>query len=594
MIRRLFIFSLLLSVLCAEPAWGAPSSAETTYLKQVLPHIRKIWDDNVIQLAGMLLRATHSFNNKGLVVSVEINVAPTGKVSSTGLVASSGYDPFDDTALDAVSSLDRLPPPPKALLSDDGKVHMFWTLKRVKPYSGVQLSQIRYVRYSTSMAVTKSLEQGLYALAWARLVRDGAKSGLPTEALDAFIAGAFFKRLGGDQMDQSAIQSVETLSTLAPLGPRALSPFLPLFASQSQIRSVLTLADGKTLCALLKSKLPFAYAHRDFIAFLLLKRKRGSCFDRRTLTVLKSGSFQGISLLLAGARMTAPGQYGTLKGILVPELSGKNAHAAFRAIQLSAQAQFLPILKAQLLKATDPTRIKTILLAISTLGTKSAGLTLVNGLRSPKNGIVMASADRIPAFRGADRDRIWKFATWELGSLIRKGRTPAIRERAAHALVAITQGKLKNENNRHYFLTTFRSRDIATLRGAVAALVPVHPMARKRLLAFVSHGNAELRKMAVSTLARAGDTGLRPTLPKLLADRVPGVRLAALALVTDTAVLKKFTASTDTRTRFIAARRLATLDAPWVYSTIASLLKSTKRADLLRALSLCAGLYAHH
>ncbi|MBU1240579.1 TonB C-terminal domain-containing protein [Myxococcota bacterium] len=572
-------------------AFATSTPEETRYLKKVHPSIKKFWDNNVIQLAEMLLKSKHSFNNKGLVVSIEINVGATGKIASTGLVASSGYDPFDDTAIEAVSSLERVPPPPKSLLSDDGKVHMFWTLKRVAPYSSAKMAQIRFVRYSTKTAIEKYTEQGLYQMAWQRLMHDSKTRGFNKEQISAFLAGVFFKLLGGSDMDAQVLQGIENVANTRILPGEPFVPFLPLAVGKSFYRIMLRKVSDITLCSMFRHSLGKSEDHATGCARELFLRRSTVCFDAKTRARIKQSRYEGVQLLLAGLEGKSAGAFGALHGVLVKALKGRFAPLALMAMGISGQANFLKDLKGRVSLSQNAEELAAALWAISVLPGKAAGLSLVNALRSKNNTTVMAAADLIWSYSGPEKMKTWKFATWELGNLIRKSKDPLVRKKAAFALVQITQGNLNNENNKYYFFLVLRTKDHASLTGIIPALNPQYPTSKKKLMSFVAHKKADLRALAIKRIADAGAPLPEPYLGKALVDSDVGVRVQAVRFCRDRKRLVAALQSVRRDMALYAARQLAKVDLPWLGATVSTLLKSKKSRDHMTAFILTSGLY---
>ncbi len=76
------------------------------------------------------LPATDGFNDFKRWTKLEIVLDRQGRVVKAGIVKPSGYLPFDVAALDVVFSAGPFGPPPRAILSYNGKVYMHWEFWR--------------------------------------------------------------------------------------------------------------------------------------------------------------------------------------------------------------------------------------------------------------------------------------------------------------------------------------------------------------------------------------------------------------------------------------------------------------------------------
>ena len=69
-------------------------------------------------------------DNSGLATTVELAVLPDGAIATVTRTAGSGQPGFDDAPADLLRDVKRLPPPPSALRSDDGRVYLRWHFDR--------------------------------------------------------------------------------------------------------------------------------------------------------------------------------------------------------------------------------------------------------------------------------------------------------------------------------------------------------------------------------------------------------------------------------------------------------------------------------
>src|SRR5438105_3009014 len=111
------------SVGLAEDRWHG---AAEPYLGQARERIHRRWAGFVRELP----RAGAQYQDSKLAVELELTVEPDGAISRVVRTRGSGLAGFDDAPLDLVRDVGRLPPPPPALFSDDGKAHLRWRFAR--------------------------------------------------------------------------------------------------------------------------------------------------------------------------------------------------------------------------------------------------------------------------------------------------------------------------------------------------------------------------------------------------------------------------------------------------------------------------------
>ncbi|HXI59101.1 MAG TPA: TonB family protein, partial [Polyangia bacterium] len=116
----------------AEPAITVPG-VEGDYLRAIHSRIHERWAKGFVEgltRAPATAGAAAPAGDKGVRTVVLFAVRWDGTVAEVNLGTSSGVASFDKAAIDAVRTADRFPVPPVDVFSDDGIVHVRWTLSR--------------------------------------------------------------------------------------------------------------------------------------------------------------------------------------------------------------------------------------------------------------------------------------------------------------------------------------------------------------------------------------------------------------------------------------------------------------------------------
>src|SRR5690606_17249907 len=87
------------------------------------------------------LPARHALNEMSLTAIAELEVDRRGQVRDVALETSGNAD-FDRAARQVIADASPLPPPPRALWSDDDQVHLAWTFARDRRQAGPATAQI--------------------------------------------------------------------------------------------------------------------------------------------------------------------------------------------------------------------------------------------------------------------------------------------------------------------------------------------------------------------------------------------------------------------------------------------------------------------
>ncbi|HEX2574522.1 MAG TPA: HEAT repeat domain-containing protein [Polyangia bacterium] len=116
-------------ILWAGPALGDPGAsrwqgADEPYLAGVHERIHRRWSDFLRELERLPANSPH--RNPDLAAEVLIAVEPDGRISRVERTSGPGLKGFDEAPVQLLQDVARLPPPPEALLSDDGRAYLSW------------------------------------------------------------------------------------------------------------------------------------------------------------------------------------------------------------------------------------------------------------------------------------------------------------------------------------------------------------------------------------------------------------------------------------------------------------------------------------
>ncbi|HTY29234.1 MAG TPA: energy transducer TonB, partial [Mycobacterium sp.] len=112
-----------------EPPVRGDGSA-LPYLKALHAKIHHLWADSFLVMAEGQLPKDHPINVASRVTELEVTVTSEGKLAQVKVAKPSGSPDFDNSAMDVIKAAAPFVVAPEELLSDDGKVHVLWTLAR--------------------------------------------------------------------------------------------------------------------------------------------------------------------------------------------------------------------------------------------------------------------------------------------------------------------------------------------------------------------------------------------------------------------------------------------------------------------------------
>jgi len=137
------------------------------YLQALHAKVHRRWTDSFLVMAEGQLAKDHPINDKSRATELEVLLTSEGKLASVKVAKPSGSSDFDSSAMDVVKASAPFAVAPEEVLSDDGKVHVLWTLARDdRRCSG---ATVHVGRAPLDEAVTMLVVQGREALAIERL-----------------------------------------------------------------------------------------------------------------------------------------------------------------------------------------------------------------------------------------------------------------------------------------------------------------------------------------------------------------------------------------------------------------------------------------
>ncbi|MBU1221248.1 energy transducer TonB [Myxococcota bacterium] len=464
------------------------------FLSGIDPQVKKVWDRGVIVLADKLLKKNDKFNTK-LSVTVELMFTAQGTLAKINTVASSGYEPFDFTAIDAMKSIKNFNKPGTSLISDDGYVHVFWTLNRNKPYSPMTTAEIRYVRWKPERAIKSYISSGLFSKAIEKLLSTREGQNISKSASVAFIKTYLEKK----QTEFESASFISEISRYLNFSGFDATVFSGYFSNMStnEKRIFLKKTSSEGLCSTLRDLV----AESDIIPVITtLYLRKYSCKDT---SVLKK------------ALSYCAGTSSFLK-VIEKGFSGKALNssdiALFEKFVLSDKRELdYPVSKsgfnelvpfyARILRGKYSISIKkSVISALSHSTAADSGKLLLEAIRRREGELKKTGIVNLKNYHGNDARIIFRNASWEYDTLIKKTNDLSIKGLAVRSIIEIAQSRLDNPNFKHYYNILLRNANEHTLLSAVSGLNPENSESKKRLVLFLKNPNAKVRQLALKLL----------------------------------------------------------------------------------------------
>jgi HEAT repeat protein len=158
----LVVATLSGSAWAGEARWRG---SDEPYLATVHERVHPRWTTFLTQLER--IPPGSRYHERSLAAEVVLAVDADGTIGKVEETASAGLKGFDDAPIDLVRDLGKLPPPPRDLQSDDGRVYLRWRFLRAQP--GCEQSAVIERRLPVEEAVPRLVQSGHAEEAVARV-----------------------------------------------------------------------------------------------------------------------------------------------------------------------------------------------------------------------------------------------------------------------------------------------------------------------------------------------------------------------------------------------------------------------------------------
>lgn len=148
---------------------GAPAAS---YLTTVALALQPAWHQ-FLEDCRLRLPASHPLNRMALVAIAELDVDRKGTVVDIR-IESSGSTDFDRAARQVIEDASPLPPPPRALWSDDDHLHLAWMFARDRRQAGPATAHVVHVALPLRGVVGRRIAERDLSRAARRILREPA------------------------------------------------------------------------------------------------------------------------------------------------------------------------------------------------------------------------------------------------------------------------------------------------------------------------------------------------------------------------------------------------------------------------------------
>ncbi len=501
----------------AAPGPIDPAVLGAPYLEAVGAIVQRDW---AVFLEDLRLRLApdHALNDGRLVAVLDLEVAADGGITKL-VVTTSGAVDFDHAAEELMRDAAPLPPPPPALRSDDGTLHLRWQFARDRRQAGPATASIARALWPVGRAVPMLLDRGDLTEA-ARRVAAASPADSAGAAQRLFIAALGEALASPDAAVRRAAIDAVGAGHVAALGRGLVDRAQTALDLEERVLAVRALAatgaidHGPACLAIVRAGLtqPAALTRAAAGAVLALDSPRA--LDALTLGWLTARDARAIGAALAVlAEVPMAGAVARVRGLIEGQPAAIRA-AACTALGPSAGLG-VGAWSALIAGADDrDATVRAACLAAMARGTGAPP-------RATSGRVRAALADRDERVRAAAAQAIAHVAPTraarDLHPLLRD-RSPLVRAAAARAW--------------------------APLDGAAAALAPA-----------IADDDPAVRAAAIATLAARPDGAAAVLIA--VGDRDPRVRAAAAAGLVDDAALARLAGDDDPAVRSVAVGRAA-------------------------------------
>jgi hypothetical protein len=208
------------------------------YRTAVALHLQPAWSQ-FLDDCRLRLPRSHPLNRPSLAATANLAIDTTGAIAHVSLGTSGNAD-FDRAVRQLIADAGPLPRPPRALWSDDDRVHLRWLFARDRRQAGPATAQVVEVWLPLHDATRRSIETGDLSRAARRIAREPVPGTLAASPAgrDAAISELMLAGLREALDSHESIVQRAALDAIAELDPRVarlLEPIPALLAPTHDI-----------------------------------------------------------------------------------------------------------------------------------------------------------------------------------------------------------------------------------------------------------------------------------------------------------------------------------------------------------------------
>ena len=473
----------------SEARWR---NMDERYLAEVHQRIHPLWSSFLAQLQR--IPTGSRYHDASLSVDILLTVERDGAITNVDVTHSAGLKGFDEAPVDLAHDVARLPAPPQALYSDDGKVYLRWRFKRSAP--GCEEGAVVERRLPIDQAIPALIQMGYAEEAVARV--EEAYREDPTQTHHLFMA--LTDQLGRVGMtDRDPRRRAAAAAILGHLDNAEVGLLTLLSEKSAAVRlaALAALADQPRSDAAVSAMLASLDIDSDRVAAI---RALGRLGDHRAIAPLSALLAAGVAPADTAAALIALGARSDAAQVTINLLGGTpqarlaGAQAAKALVQLS----LLPSLVAATAGGTAESRAAAVE-AIGAIGERAMEARPV---------VFRALVDAAPSVRVQGAQAAVQIEPHSAAVRVRlvdmlSDQDASVRAASAAAL-ARSFGNTEDVAWELWRMTRDRAPSVRAAIGEALALHPVRASAF--VLTKLRHDSDPLVQQAIN-LAGIGDTG---------------------------------------------------------------------------------------